>query len=197
MLQGPEAPVRVLPWTVYEAWIVPALERLIARGLIANWGITGIGYPDCILDALAMSSPTAVQCIANVLDSPGSLKFYEESARPREIISKAVSRNVGVLGIRAVQAGALTDAIDRPLPEDHPETRDYRRAAPFRELARHLGESAASLAHRYALSMPGVDAVVLGVKNRNELDECLRSEAAGPLSEELITRIDRSVRRLI
>ena len=43
---------------------------------------------------------------------------------------------------------------------------DYRRAAPFRELAREVGESPASLAHRYALSLDGVSTVVLGVKNR-------------------------------
>jgi hypothetical protein len=30
--------------------------------------------------------------------------------------------------------------------------------------------------------MPGVDTVVLGVKNRRELAECLDAEAAGPLN---------------
>lgn len=39
------------------------------------------------------------------------------------------------MGIRAVQAGALTTALDRVLPEDHPEMRDYARAAGFRRWA--------------------------------------------------------------
>ncbi len=30
------------------------------------------------------------------------------------------------MGIRAVQAGALTDAFDRPLPNDNPDQADYR-----------------------------------------------------------------------
>ena len=63
------------------------------------------------------------------------------------------------MGIRAVQAGALTDALDRTLPEMHPEMLDYRRAASFRALAREIGESPAALAYRYSLSIPGVATV--------------------------------------
>jgi aryl-alcohol dehydrogenase-like predicted oxidoreductase len=96
-----------------------------------------------------------------------------------------------------VQAGALTDAIDRPLPADHPEMRDFVRAAPLRELARSLGMSTAKLAHRYALGMAGVDSVILGVKNRTELAECLEAEAEGPLDAELVRRIDALSRAMM
>jgi aryl-alcohol dehydrogenase-like predicted oxidoreductase len=98
------------------------------------------------------------------------------------------------MGIRAVQAGALTGAIDRPLPADHPEMRDYARAAGFRRLAAELGASPAALAHRYALSLE-VDTLVLGVKNRTELAECVAAAEAGPLPAEIIVRIDQSVDR--
>jgi len=93
-----------------------------------------------------------------------------------------------------VQAGALTSALDRPLPADHPEKRDYARAAGFRRLAAELGASPAALAHRYALSL-GVDTLVLGVKNRTELAECVAAAEAGPLSAEIVARIDQSVDR--
>jgi aryl-alcohol dehydrogenase-like predicted oxidoreductase len=52
--------------------------------------------------------------------------------------------------------------------------------------------SPAYLAHRYALSLD-IDTVVLGVKNRTELAECVAAAEAGPLSPELIARVDRSV----
>ena len=97
------------------------------------------------------------------------------------------------MGIRAVQAGALTDELDREVPHDHPEMIDYKRASGFRRLAAELGVSAASLAHRYALSMDGVSTVVLGVKNCEELEECLQAEKSGPLSKDEITLIDQSV----
>ena len=99
------------------------------------------------------------------------------------------------MGIRAVQAGALTSEFDRQLPDDHPDLADYRRAAAFRDLSRELGESPAALAHRYALSMDGVATVVLGVKNRAELEECVEAEAKGRLAPEVMARIDGTVVR--
>ena len=99
------------------------------------------------------------------------------------------------MGIRAVQAGALTSGFDRQLPDDHPDMADYRRAEPFRELSRELGESPAALAHRYALSMEGIATVVLGVKNRTELRECVEAEAKGRLAPEVMALIDGTVAR--
>jgi aryl-alcohol dehydrogenase-like predicted oxidoreductase len=126
------------------------------------------------------------------LDSPGGLKFFDGPAKPRAVMAAARAGAVGVMGIRAVQAGALTSAIDRPLPAGHPEMRDYARAAGFRRLAAELGMTPAYLAHRYALSLP-IDTLVLGVKNRAELAECVAAAEAGPLAAELITRVDQSV----
>lgn len=171
----------------------PALEKLKTDGLIANWGITGIGHPDAIEAVLGQHpKPAAVQCIANLLDSPGGLKFYDEPARPRSLMAAARANGVAVMGIRAVQAGALTAAIDRALPDDHPEMLDYARAAGFRALCAELGENPAVIAHRYALGLP-IDTLVLGVKNRQELRECLAAAAAGPLPPDLMARADASV----
>jgi len=107
-------------------------------------------------------------------------------------MAAARANRVAIMGIRAVQAGALTATLDRPLPEDHPEMRDYARAAGFRDLAAELGDNPAVLAHRYALSLD-IDTLVLGVKNRRELAECVAAAEAGPLPPELIALIDRAV----
>lgn len=179
------------PWSLFADEVVPAMESLKARGLIGAWGITGVGVPATILKALAHDpAPAAVQAIANLMDSAGGMRNFAEAPRPREIIAAARARGVGVMGIRAVQAGALTAAIDRPLKESHPEAADYRRAEPFRALCREIGADPAVIAHRYALSMSGVDTVILGVKNRAELAQCLGAEAAGPLPPDLVARID-------
>src|SRR6266446_2927008 len=184
------------PRSLFVEAVRPALEQLVARGRIGAWGITGIGVPTTIIATLNEDpAPAAVQVVANLLDSPGAMQCYDEPPRPREIIAAADRRGIGVMGIRAVQAGALTDAFDREVPEDHPERRDYQRSAPFRVLARELGESPASLAHRYALSMAGVATVVLGVKNRTELRECMMAEARGVLDPTLMSRIDAAVGR--
>ena len=131
-----------------------------------------------------------MQCIANPLDSPGELKYFAGPSRAREIIATSKKAGAGVLGIRPVQGGALTDRLDRKLPPDHGVVTDFNRSAAFRALARELGTSAAALAHRYALSMDGVDTVVLGCKNRNEVLECVAAADAGPLEGAIMARID-------
>lgn len=193
---GESHPLRApTPWSTYRETLRPLLENLVREGTIGAWGLTGIGLPGTIIDAFADEpAPAAVQCITNLLDSPGALKLYAEPARPRDIIGAAGRHGVGVLGIRAVQAGALTDGLDRDLPEDHPEVADFRRAQPFRALAREAGAAPADLAHRYALSMAGVASVVLGIKNRAELRACVAAAAAGPLAPDLVAQIESCVR---
>ena len=124
------------------------------------------------------------------MDSPGALRRYAEPARPREIAAAAKARGVGVMGIRAVQAGALTAGVDRPLSANNPDNTDFARAAGFRALCAQWGEDPAVVAHRYALGMPNIDTMVLGVKNRAELAQCLAGEAAGPLEPAQVAAID-------
>ena len=167
------------------------MQDLQRRGRIGAWGITGVGLPATIEKALRHEQkPAVVQALTNVLDSGGGMRRYAEPARPRDIIATAKASGVGVMGIRAVQAGALTAAIDRRLKDSHPESHDFVRAAPWRALCAELDVNPAVLAHRYALDMAGVDTVVLGVKNRAELAQCVGAEAAGPLPADLRARID-------
>jgi aryl-alcohol dehydrogenase-like predicted oxidoreductase len=178
-------------WSLYVGEVIPAFERLKAQGRIGAWGITGIGVPTAILSALDHApKPDAIQAIANLMDSPGSLKRYAEPAQPRQIAAAANAKGVGVMGIRAVQAGALTSEVDRPLSPNNPDNGDYARAAGFRALCAAWGEDPAAVAHRYALGMPNIDTVVLGVKNRAELAQCLAAEAAGPLELAQVAAID-------
>ena len=191
----PDAASRMTRYETFVGNVRPLFEKLVGEGLIGAWGLTGIGHPDTIIRLLGeRPAPAAVQCIANLLDSPGALKFFDGPAKPRSVMAAARGNGVGVMGIRAVQAGALTDALDRTLPPDHPEMRDYARAAGFRRLAAELGVTPAFLAYRYALSLP-VDTLVLGVKNRTELAECVAAADAGPLPAELLARVDQSVDR--
>lgn len=181
---------RFTPLPLFTDVVRPAFEKLVKDGLIGAWGLTGIGHPDAIIEVLGHDQkPAAVQCIANMLDSPGSLKFFDGPAKPRDVMAAARANGVGIMGIRAVQAGALTAAIDRALPPDHAEVLDFARAAPFRAICAELGENPAIIAHRYALGLP-IDTLVLGVKNRQELAECVAAAEAGPLPADLVARID-------
>ena len=175
----------------------PALERMREQGEIGAWGITAVGFTDVVAPAIAEEpKPDAVQCVANAFDMTGDMWLYDDDApRPDNlpIRQAAVDAGVPIIGIRAVAAGSLTDALDRPVEPGHPAARDFEAAAGFRRLAAERGESAAFLAHRYALSMPELVTAVLGVKNRAELEECLAAEAAGPLTGEEMRAIEATV----
>ncbi len=178
-------------WATYADAFVPACEKLVAQGRIGAWGVTGIGIPDCILRALDQSQkPAAVQCLSNPIDSAGELQYFSGPSRARELIAATKAAGAGVMGIRPVQGGALTDTVDRALPADHGVVVDFNRTAGFRALAKELGMSAAALAHRYALSMEGVDTVVLGCKNRVELLECITAAEAGQLEQNVMAKVD-------
>jgi aryl-alcohol dehydrogenase-like predicted oxidoreductase len=185
-----------VPMSKYQNAVIPAFERLKASGRIGAWGVTTASTQrENIAVVGAAQRPDVVQCITNVLDSSGSMSLMDEVPGPRQVITNAQEAGIGVMGIRAVAAGSLTDALDRDVHPKSAELKDFQRCAGFRELAKSNGVSAAYLAHLYALSMPGVDTLVLGVKNRNELIECLAAEAAEPMSTKLIAAIDTSVAR--
>jgi aryl-alcohol dehydrogenase-like predicted oxidoreductase len=194
----PDASADQIPGTPHRLFVEAVRPALSSSSPVAALGPGAYrdrGSDHNHRDAQRGPAPAAVQVVTNLLDSPGAMQRYDEPPRPREVIAAAHRRGIGVMGIRAVQAGALTDALDRQVPEDHLERRDYQRSAPFRTLARELDESPASLAHRYALSMAGVATVVLGVKNRTELRECIMAQARGVLAPELMARIDTAVGR--
>lgn len=178
----------------FAAHVVPVFEAWKASGRVAAWGITAASTQAQNLGALdAGAKPDVVQCITNLLDSPGGMAIAVEEPQPRDVIARASELGVGVMGIRALAAGALAQSIDRSVAPESAERRDFDRARAFRVLAAESGKSPAFLAHQYALAMQGVDTVVLGVKNRAELMECLAAEAAEPMDSSLREAIDRAV----
>ncbi|MBT3870338.1 MAG: aldo/keto reductase [Gammaproteobacteria bacterium] len=182
--------------SIYTNVVVPVFESWIVSGRISAFGVTAASITESNLGVLAdETAPSVVQCIANVLDSPGNMAISDETPDPRSVISSAHDAGIGVMGIRAVAAGALATAIDREVKPHSAEARDFQRAAAFRTFAADSSVSPAALAHRYALSMPGVDTVVLGVKNREELNECLQAEAASRFSPTEMNDIDALVRQ--
>jgi aryl-alcohol dehydrogenase-like predicted oxidoreductase len=178
---------------LFRGAVRPVFEQLRNDDLIRGWGLTGVGHPRALKDVLCEEPrPDAIQCVTNALDLTGNIWAFGADVRPDNAAVRAcaVQAGVQVIGVRAVAAGALTDAIDRPVEADEPTAHDYEAAAGFRRMAAERGESAAYLAHRYALSIPDVATVVLGVKNRAELEECLAAEAAEPLADHEMRAIE-------
>ena len=179
--------------------VIPAFERLKQEGKIGSWGIGGLGQTQAILDALNNDiQPEAIQCVVNPLNSAGAIGYVDQDFDPQKILTESQEAGVPILGIRAVQAGALTLEMDR---EPHPsgfdikDFEDYDKAEPFRQLASKWKMNPSILAHRYALSVEKVSSVILGVKNREELLGCLEAESLGELDQDQISAIDMTLSR--
>ena len=179
--------------------VIPAFERLKQEGKIGSWGIGGLGQNQAILEALNYEiQPEAIQCVVNPLNSAGAIGYVDQDFDPQKILTESQKVGIPILGIRAVQAGALTLKMDR---EPHPsgfdirDFEDYDKAEPFRKLASEWKMNPSTLAHRYALSAEKVSSVILGVKNRSELLDCIKAESLGELNQDQISTIDTALSR--
>jgi len=165
--------------------VIPAFKMLQKEGKIDNWGI-GLGQEDALIKAINHEyPPEAMQCAVNILNSIGAIGYISENSDPNRVLSECQKKDIPILAIRAVQAGALTSSMDRKPHAsgmDIADFIDFEKALPFRKLANEWGESPASLAHRFSLSVKKVSSVVLGVKNRKELQECIDAEKKGKLN---------------
>ena len=166
--------------------VIPAFQKLKEEGKIDSWGI-GLGEEEALISAINHEKqPEAMQCAVNVMNSIGAIGYISKKPNPNRILKECQEKEIPILAIRAVQAGALTSKMDRephPSGRDKPDFDDYEKAEAFRKLAKEWGESPASLAHRYALSIQKVNSVILGVKNTRELQECIEAESKDNLNE--------------
>ncbi len=174
--------------------VIPAFEKLKSEGKIGSWGIGGLGQNKAIIEAINYEiPPEAIQCVVNPLNSAGAIAYVDNDYNPSQILQECQNADIPILGIRAVQAGALTSEMDRMPHEsgrDIKDFEDYDRAGPFRILAKEWDTTPSLLAHRYALTAQKVSSVILGVKNRSELLECLEAEEIGKLEDDQIDKID-------
>src|SRR5271169_2021782 len=114
----PDAASRMTLYQTFVADVRPVFENLVGEGLIGAWGLTGIGHPDTIIRLLGeRPAPAAVQCIANLLDSPGALKFFDGPAKPRAVMAAARANGLGVKNRREL-AECVAAAEAGPLPAD-------------------------------------------------------------------------------
>lgn len=178
--------------TVADAMLaVETLHRLKQDDLTRFVGITGMGVASSVRDVVQLGELDTVQCYYNLLNDSNARPLPPGSSLHDhgQLLSLAAELGIGVIGIRNLAAGSLTDSLDRPVEDDTLVALDYRRA----ESLRFLGEEGVPLsqwAARHALEQPTISTVVPGVKNAVELTDQIAAVDLPPLSDEQLARID-------
>lgn len=179
--------------------MLEALEELRGEGRMSHLGLTGIGQPEALLQAIHSDAFDTMQTPYHLLNPSAGREMdadFEET-NYGNIIAACASQKMGVFAIRVYAGGALAGL---PPSEHTHRTKFFPLDLYQRDLARReeleglLDKRVASLkeaAVRYVLAHQGISSAIIGFGAADHVQEALAYQAAGPLPVDLLETIDR------
>jgi len=181
-----------------------ALEVLKSQGKVRFYGMTGVGEPKGIHEVVASGLVSTVQTVYNLINASAGTAIPAGFDMPDydRLIDLSAEKNVGVIVIRVLAAGALTGTSVRhpvavqtvaPIGSGRDFQQDESRA---RQFAFIVNEGFASdmpeASIRFALSNPGVSTVLVGYSDLEHLEKSVQYAAKGPLLAEALARLPQA-----
>ena len=181
-----------------------ALEALKFQGKVRFYGMTGVGEPKGIHEVVASGLVSTVQTVYNLINASAGAAAPAGFDMPDydRLIDLSAEKNVGVIVIRVLAAGALTGTSVRhpvavqtvaPIGSGRDFQQDESRA---RQFAFIVNEGFASdmpeASIRFALSNPGVSTVLVGYSDLEHLEKSVQYAAKGPLLAEALARLPQA-----
>ena len=181
-----------------------ALEVLKSQGKVRFYGMTGVGEPKGIHEVVASGLVSTVQTVYNLINASAGAAAPAGFDMPDydRLIDLSAEKNVGVIVIRVLAAGALTGISVRhpvavqtvaPIGSGRDFQQDESRA---RQFAFIVNEGFASdmpeASIRFALSNPGVSTVLVGYSDLEHLEKSVQYAAKGPLPAEALARLPQA-----
>ncbi len=175
--------------------VVPALDRLREQGKIRFYGITALGDTAALHRVIDAGVLDTAQVCYNLLNPSAAVSV--PAGFPAQdfgrLLDRTRARRVGVIGIRALAAGALSGVPERhpiavpavdPIASGPDYATDVQRAQALRALVED--GHAASLAEAALRFVAGTDAVatmLLGYSSLEQLEHAAAAVAKGPLPD--------------
>ena len=181
-----------------------ALEVLKFQGKVRFYGMTGVGEPKGIHEVVASGLVSTVQTVYNLINASAGAAAPAGFDMPdyARLIDLSAEKNVGVIVIRVLAAGALTGTSVRhpvavqtvaPIGSGRDFQQDESRA---RQFAFIVDEAFAGdmpeASIRFALSNPGVSTVLVGYSDLEHLEKSVQYAAKGPLLAEALARLPQA-----
>ena len=179
--------------------ILDAMEKLRDEWKYKWIGVTCLGDTDGIIEVLSSGRLDACQVYINAINPTAAHKKGRKPA-PKSgqdfagVIDAAKKKDVGVIAIRTLAAGALAGA---PSPNarailtanTEPDDEVRKANALYAAMGPEYG-SRAQLALRYALTVPGISCVDFAIGEPDHLPEGLRATALGKLPKKAMDKIE-------
>jgi aryl-alcohol dehydrogenase-like predicted oxidoreductase len=190
---GAPAPGRGLPAARVLDEVVPALEALRRQGKTRFIGLTALGDTEAVLRVVDAGVFDTAQVCVNLLNpsatAPVPAGFPAQDFRL--LAERARQRQMGVINIRVLAAGALSGVMDRhalampsvpPIASGADYAADVRQARRLRPLV-DKGHAAdlVEASIRHSLASPAVSTVLVGYSTLEQLETALAAVARGPL----------------
>jgi L-galactose dehydrogenase/L-glyceraldehyde 3-phosphate reductase len=178
--------------------VAAGLRRAVDAGLAGAIGFTGLGDTAAIHQVISSGAFDYAQCYVNVLNpSAARPGMAPPDAQDFEgVIGHCAEAGMGIMAIRVFGAGAVgANPARHPLAGDpggplagDGYASDLARAQPLGIVSTDLGlESPFELALRAVLA-EDVSTALVGFSDRAQVEDALRWQARGPLSENELTQ---------
>ena len=188
--------------TVEDAYEVSdAFKALQAQGKISAWGLTAVGDIDTLHTIIGSGHFQTAQCPYNLLNpSQGSEIPYGYPYQDfKRLINSASSKNMGVIAIRVLAAGALSATADRhelaaqsprPIGTGASLIDDVAAAKKFSFLwSEGYADNIVEGAIRFAITNHDVSTALIGLSSMEQLECAAIAAEKGPLPGEAIERL--------
>ena len=181
-----------------------ALEVLKFQGKVRFYGMTGVGEPKGIHEVVASGLVSTVQTVYNLINASAGTAIPAGFDMPDydRLIDLSAEKNVGVIVIRVLAAGALTGTSVRhpvavqtvaPIGSGRDFQQDESRARQFAFIVDEgFAGDMPEASIRFALSNPGVSTVLVGYSDLEHLEKSVQYAAKGPLPAEALARLPQA-----
>lgn len=188
--------------------VVPALEKLRQQGKTRFYGITALGETAALHQAIDARALDTAQVCLNLVNPTAGVEV--PAGFPAQdfgrLLVRAREREIGVIVIRVLAAGALSGVAARhpvavptvePIASGPDYASDVRRAQMLETLVQEgYAQSLVEASLRFALCNDGVSTVLLGYSSLEHLEYAAASVAKGPLPAAALDRLATLWKRL-
>jgi aryl-alcohol dehydrogenase-like predicted oxidoreductase len=181
--------------------VVPAFERLKREGKIRFFGITAVGDTKALKKVVAARAFDSAQIVYNLLNpsAGASLPAGFPAHDFESLLRSATDAGMGVIGIRALAAGALSGSEARhplgapsvaPIASGTDYRADVERARRLLPLIREgYAGSLVEAALRFVIANEAVTTMLVGYSSFEQLETAAAAVAKGPLSPAALERL--------